>query len=69
MLLRQRLGVFIVLFFLPINGPILRMFMQEIGIPNPFGEFQFLVFSITMFVIGAFMIFTPRISLRSKSVE
>jgi len=69
MLLRQRFGVFLVLFFLPINGPLLRMAMQEIGFPNPLGELQFLGISVTMFIIGLFMIFTPKIILRSNSVE
>ena len=30
--LRQMLGIFLVLIFLPINGPILRMLMESQGI-------------------------------------
>jgi len=69
MLLRQRFGVFLVLFFLPINGPLLRMSMQAMGLPNPFGELEFLGISIAMFIVGLFMIFTPKISLRLNAIE
>ena len=37
--LRQKIGVFVVLFFLPINGPILRMLMETQGMP-PIGELK-----------------------------
>ncbi|MBN28639.1 MAG: hypothetical protein CMB33_02040 [Euryarchaeota archaeon] len=56
--LRQKIGVFVVLFFLPINGPILRMLMETQGMP-PIGELKFLGISIIMFVIGLLMIFAP----------
>lgn len=69
MILRQRFGVFLVLFFLPINGPLLRMFMDTIGIPLPFGELQFLAISLAMFIIGTLMVFTPKMSFRSDAIE
>ena len=56
--LRQMIGIFLVIFFLPINGPILRMLMESQGI-SPIGELKFLGISITMLVIGLLMIFTP----------
>ncbi len=68
-MLRQRLGVILVLLFLPINGPLWRMIIQSMGMALPIGELQFLGVSIAIFVLGSMMIFTPEISFRSKSVE
>ena len=56
--LRQMIGIFLVLLFLPINGPILRMLMESQGM-SPIGELKFLGISIIMLVIGLLMIFTP----------
>jgi hypothetical protein len=69
MMLRQRFGIFLILFFLPINGPLLRMLMESRGIPLPMGELQFLGVSLVMFIAGLLMIFTPRVKLRSDSIE
>jgi len=67
--LRQMLGFFLVLFFLPINGPILRMLMESQGV-SPIGELRFLGISIIMLVIGLLMIFTPPIKrFGSESIE
>ena len=52
------LGIFLVLLFLPINGPILRMFMESQGV-TPIGELKFLGISIFMLLIGVLLIFTP----------
>lgn len=66
---RQMLGIFLVLFFLPINGPLLRMFMESQGMA-PIGELKFLGISILMLVIGLLMIFTPPIKgFESNPVE
>ena len=56
--MRQMIGIFLVLFFLPINGPILRMLIESQGMA-PIGELKFLGISIIMLVIGLLMIFTP----------
>ena len=67
--LRQMIGIFLVIFFLPINGPILRMLMESQGI-SPIGELKFLGISITMLVIGLLMIFTPPLKrLGSDPIE
>ena len=67
--LRQKIGVLLVLFFLPINGPILRMFMESQGM-SPIGELKFLGISIIMLVIGLLMIFTPPLKrFNSKPIE
>ena len=58
MMVRQIIGIFLVLFFLPINIPLLRMLMESRGM-TPFGELQFLGISLTMFIAGCLMIFTP----------
>ena len=58
MMVRQIIGIFLVLFFFPINIPLLRMLMESRGM-TPFGELQFLGISLTMFIAGCLMIFTP----------
>ena len=67
--LRQMIGIFLVLFFLPINGPILRMLIESQGMA-PIGELKFLGISIIMLVIGLLMIFTPPLKrFHSASIE
>ncbi len=69
MMLRQMIGIFLVLLFLPINGPLLRMFMESRG-ASPIGELQFLGISIVMFIAGLLMIFIPSImKFHSESIE
>ena len=69
MIPRQMLGIFLVLFFLPINGPVLRMLMESQGV-SPIGELKFLGISIIMLVIGLMMIFTPPMKrFNSEPVE
>ena len=42
MLVRQSIGILFMILFLPINGPILRLVIQElINRPLPIGEFDF----------------------------
>jgi hypothetical protein len=62
------LGIFLVLFFLPINGPILRMLMESQGVA-PIGELKFLGVSIIMLVIGLLMIFAPPMRFKSDPIE
>ena len=67
--MRQMIGIFLVLFFLPINGPILRMLIESQGMA-PIGELKFLGISIIMLVIGLLMIFTPPLNrFNSDSIE
>ena len=64
MLGRQRLGIIIMIFFLPINGPLLRWGFEELnGMPLPLGDFPFFVFCVSMFVFGGIMTFTPKLKL------
>jgi hypothetical protein len=47
----------------------LRMFMESRGV-TPFGELQFLGISLTMFIIGLLMIFTPqKMKFHSEPIE
>ena len=67
--MRQMIGIFLVLFFLPINGPILRMLIESQGMA-PIGELKFLGISIIMLLIGLLMIFTPPLKrFHSDSME
>jgi hypothetical protein len=67
MLVRQRLGIIIMIFFLPINGPLLKLAIQEIiNGPLQIGEFYFFVICVVMFLVGGFMTFTPELKLPSQ---
>ena len=59
MLLRQKLGVVLMFLFLPINGPLWRMGLAELGYEVPLGEFQGFVVTLILFVTGAVMTFMP----------
>jgi len=62
MLVRQRAGIILMILFLPINGPLLRIGFQEVfGKSVPIGEFYFFALCIILFVLGGFMTFTPKL--------
>ena len=62
MLARQRVGILLMILFLPINGPLLRIGFQEVfGKSVPIGEFYFFALCIILFVLGGFMTFTPKL--------
>tara|TARA_B100001250_G_C19212349_1_gene534136 strand:- start:240 stop:443 length:204 start_codon:yes stop_codon:yes gene_type:complete len=61
MMARQKVGFAIMILFLPINGPLLRMGMESIGTPIPLGEFHFFILSILLFSTGATLAMTPKI--------
>jgi len=60
-LIRQRLGILMMIIFLPINGPLLRMSLREFNISLPIGEFYFFTLCIIIFLLGGFMTFTPKL--------
>ena len=67
MLVRQRLGIIIMIFFLPINGPLLRWGFEELsGSPLPFGDFYFFTLCVLMFLSGGVMTFTPKLKFPSQ---
>ncbi len=62
MLVRQRVGIILMILFLPINGPLLRIGFQEVfGKSVPIGEFYFFALCIILFVLGGIMTFTPKL--------
>ena len=58
---RQKLGVLLMLLFMPINGPLWRMGLSELGYGIPLGEFQGFVLTLILFVFGAGLLIGPRI--------
>ncbi len=67
--MRQRIGVILMILFLPINGPLWRMTMQEFWKPIPLSELQFLGLSLVLFSIGAILTFASGNSGTSESIE
>tara|TARA_B100000929_G_scaffold86469_1_gene67598 strand:+ start:774 stop:974 length:201 start_codon:yes stop_codon:yes gene_type:complete len=61
MLLRQKLGVVLMFLFVPINGPLWRMGLAELGFEVPLGEFQGFVVTVILFVSGGVMTFMPEL--------
>jgi hypothetical protein len=63
---RQKLGVVLMLLFMPINGPLWRMGLSELGYEIPLGEFQGFALTLLLFVIGAAMVITPKLRLSTE---
>ena len=64
--MRQKLGIVLMLLFMPINGPLWRMGLSELGYEIPLGEFQGFVLTLLLFVIGAAMVISPRLQLPTE---
>ena len=58
---RQKLGVLLMLLFMPINGPLWRRGLAEIGYEVPLGEFQGFALTLILFVVGAGLLIGPKI--------
>ena len=58
---RQKLGVLLMLLFMPINGPLWRMGLSEIGYEVPLGEFQGFALTLILCVAGAGVLIGPKI--------
>jgi len=54
------------LLFMPINGPLWRMGLSELGYKIPLGEFQGFVLTLLLFGIGAAMVISPRLQLPTE---
>ena len=54
------------LLFMPINGPLWRMGLSEMGYEVPLGEFQGFALTLLLFVIGASMVISPRLQLPTE---
>ena len=57
---RQKIGIFLMLMFMPINGPLWRMVLSELGYEVPLGEFQGFALTLVLFVIGAGLLIGPQ---------
>ena len=64
--MRQKLGIVLMLLFMPINGPLWRMGLSGLGYEIPLGEFQGFVLTLLLFVIGAAMVISPRLQLPTE---
>ena len=69
MMMRQRIGVILMILFLPINGPLWRMTMQEFWKPIPLSDLQFLGLSLALFSIGAILTFSSVNSVTSEAIK
>ena len=58
---RQKLGVLLMFLFMPINGPLWRMGLSELGYEVPLGEFHGFALTLVLFVVGAGLLIGPRI--------
>ena len=58
---RQKFGILLMLLFMPINGPLWRMGLSEIGYEVPLGEFQGFALTLILFVVGAGLLIGPKI--------
>ena len=63
---RQKIGIFLMLMFMPINGPLWRMVLSELGYEVPLGEFQGFVLTLVLFVVGAGLLIGPQIQRVTK---
>ena len=63
---RQKLGIVLMLLFMPINGPLWRMGLAELGYEVPLGKFQGFALTLLLFVIGAAMVITPKLRLPTE---
>ena len=59
MKIRQRVGLIMMFLFLPINGPLWRMVLEIFGYSVKMDEVSFFVLFISLFLIGAILIFFP----------
>ena len=53
------------LIFMPINGPLWRMSLSEIGFEVPIGEFQGFALTLLIFALGGLLFIFPDKKLES----
>ena len=63
---RQKIGIVLMLLFMPINGPLWRMGLSEIGYEIPIGEFQGFALTLLLFVTGAAIVISPKVQLPTE---
>ena len=60
MLARQRLGIVMMIVFMPANGPFWRMAIDALGTGMEFSDSAFFAYSILLFITGGVLTFTPK---------
>ena len=63
---RQKIGIFLMLMFMPINGEMCIRDSSELGYEVPLGEFQGFALTLVLFVIGAGLLIGPQIQRATK---
>jgi len=64
---RQKVGVGLMLLFMPINGPLWRMGLSEIGYEVPLGDLQGFALTLVLFALGGFLFILPDQKLETMS--
>tara|TARA_B000000609_G_C23975610_1_gene241672 strand:- start:307 stop:507 length:201 start_codon:yes stop_codon:yes gene_type:complete len=59
-LLRQRIGILLMILFMPVNSPVWKMGIEGLGFDPGLSGFGFFASSLAFFIAGAFMTFTPK---------
>ncbi len=54
------MGIASMILFMPVNSPLWRMGVNELGIDIGLSEFGFFGASVLMFILGAVFTFTPK---------
>ena len=67
MRVRQKLGIVLMLIFMPINGPLWRMSLSEIGFEVPLGDFQGFALTLVLFALGGLLFILPDQKLESMA--
>ncbi|DAC42313.1 MAG: hypothetical protein CMA71_00185 [Euryarchaeota archaeon] len=60
MLLRQRIGIASMILFMPVNSPVWRMGIDEMGFDIGLSEVGFFTTSVFIFIVGSILTFTPK---------
>mgnify|MGYP000571880576 FL=1 len=59
-LLRQRIGILLMILFMPVNSPLWKMGFDELNFDLGLSGFDFFASSLVLFIAGAVMTFTPK---------
>ena len=59
-LIRQRIGILLMILFMPVNSPVWKMGLDGLGYGPGLSGFGFFTLSLSLFVAGALMTFTPK---------
>tara|TARA_Y100000766_G_scaffold271493_1_gene270431 strand:+ start:552 stop:728 length:177 start_codon:yes stop_codon:yes gene_type:complete len=54
------MGILLMILFMPVNSPVWRMGIEQMGFDIGFSEFGFFGTSVLIFILGAILTFTPK---------